>query len=103
MVGTFYLAMPLTIIGTQFYDVYTQFEEEDAEDSVKRERLFYPEHFPDETEDAADHKIEHKDSLSHVSLGTLSRIKKLALSTRKRNKEDLSDIERKRCEEYITE
>ena len=36
MLGSFYLAMPLTIIGTQFYDVYQQIEEEELEDMAKR-------------------------------------------------------------------
>lgn len=103
MVGTFYLAMPLTIIGTQFYDVYTQVEEEDAEDAVKREMLFHPERFENEDQDDGNiSDVQRKESFGHVSLGTLSRIKKMSLRRKKRNKEDLTDVERRRCEEYVT-
>merc|ERR1711907_685501 len=79
MLGSFYLAMPLTIIGTQFYDVYQQIEEEELENMAK------------------------SDSTAHLNLNAMVKLKAMVQHKRRMKKEIVSDEERNMLESYITE
>merc|ERR1711907_460251 len=76
MLGSFYLAMPLTIIGTQFYDAYQQIEEE---------------------------KIARTESNAHLNLNAMVKLKAMVQHKRRMKKEVISDEERNMLEGYITE
>merc|ERR1711918_306936 len=90
MIGSFYLAMPLTIIGTQFYDVYQQIEEEEIEDLANRREVFREKTQEEES-------IERAESSGHLNL-------KAMVQKRKRmKKENITDEERNTLEAYVTQ
>ena len=96
MLGSFYLAMPLTIIGTQFYDVYQQIEEEELEDMARRKDIFRV-----RTEE--EEKIAKSDSTAHLNLNAMVKLKAMVQHKRRMRKEIVSDEERNMLESYITE
>jgi hypothetical protein len=89
MVGSFYISMPLTIIGSQFYDIYTQVQEEDEEDEDRLKLLF------SRTSNAGH-------SSGHFALNALSKVKALAAGHRLKRRGDLIDEERVLLTDYIT-
>ena len=96
MLGSFYLAMPLTIIGTQFYDVYQQIEEEELEDKAKRKEIFR-----EKTEE--EERIAKAQSTGHLNLKAMVKLKAIVQHKRRMKKENISDEEKAMLESYITE
>ena len=95
MFGTFYLAMPLTIIGTKFYEIYQDVEIEDREYNKKLDNIFG-------RSEAKRKAIEQKKGDEGLSVHALSKIKRLAAKTKSRVEEmSISDEERKLCVKYI--
>eukprot|EP00943_MAST-04B_sp_MAST-4B-sp1_P003572 g3572.t1 len=96
MCGSFYLAMPLTIIGTQFYDVYQQIEEEELEDLANRREIFR-----EKTEE--EEKIARSESAGHLNLNAMVKLKAMVQKRRRMKKENITDEERNMLESYITQ
>ncbi len=99
MVGSFYLSMPLTIIGTQFYDVYTQVSDEDHDEKRRRKALFEGRVQIEETSK----RVERQES-GPVKFTIMTKIKNMAAYQRKRtNEESLEAHESTLLENYVTQ
>jgi len=96
MCGSFYLAMPLTIIGTQFYDVYQQIEEEELEDLANRREIFR-----EKTEE--EEQIARSESTGHLNLNAMVKLKSMVQKRRRMKKENITDEERNMLESYVTQ
>jgi voltage-gated potassium channel Kch len=96
MIGSFYLAMPLTIIGTQFYDVYQQIEEEEIEDLANRREVFREKTQEEES-------IERAESSGHLNLNAMVKLKAMVQKRKRMKKENITDEERNMLEAYVTQ